>query len=178
MNTGPLRNSGQYSGGFGCQICHYLLSSLKSVPFSNACAAIRKVYAHYSHVLSRVDQSLLAKLRSGHYIGLTALEWMGVRTHLRPLWLGAPDTGALAPDLSENVGPVPSAACCLFRRPGLSNEAPTRNSFPDEKHRAPPGASKEDLMRPSHAHNTQQRANDPWCRTTSAAEPDKTSGTA
>ena len=77
---------------------------------------------------------------------------MGVRPHLRPLWLGAPNTGALAPDLSENVGPVPSAACCLFRRPGLSNEAPTRNSFPDEKHRAPPGASKEDLMRPSHTH--------------------------
>ena len=57
----------------------------------SACAAIRKVtrdptpnhprtrevYAHYSRnrearVLSREDQSLLAKLRSGHYVGLRA----------------------------------------------------------------------------------------------------------
>ena len=68
-----------------------LPSSPKAVAFSSACAAIREatrdppishprtreVYAHYSRdrearVLSRADQSLLAKLRSGHYMGLRA----------------------------------------------------------------------------------------------------------
>ena len=68
-----------------------LPSPPKAVAFSSACAAIREatrdpppshsrtreVYAHYSRdrearVLSRADQSLLAKLRSGHYMGLRA----------------------------------------------------------------------------------------------------------
>ena len=63
----------------------------KAVTYASACAAIRgatrdplpshprtrAVYAHYSRdreacVLSRADQSLLAKLRSGHYMGLRA----------------------------------------------------------------------------------------------------------